>query len=304
MYVSNTDYLISERLKLKKKVGRKSLIEPIAAGVGPTGLSDDINLFYNSVNIAVGKQGNGKTLLMLREIINISFLEEEFKNSPNPLGFHLIFYVNQSGEINDETFKILQDLISIPIVVINYNQSEEVITGLLDFKQEYYKFIDQPDILGQWDDEKIDAVNEALAVDIRKNKNLPKTLHKIIYFEDAANQSVFKLNDSYFNKLAFQCRHNNTIFLFCVQKMAAISKPILSQVTNVFIYPGYSPQELSYIHRMSAIQGMDYKELKAVYTSLKQYQLLSANMVTQVFAIIDLSHISKMVNAKNGKIKF
>ena len=300
MYVSNTDYLISERLKLKKKIGRKSLIEPI---------SDDINLFYNSVNIAVGKQGNGKTLLMLREIINISFLEEEFKNSPNPLGFHLIFYVNQSGEINDETFKILQDLISIPIVVINYNQSEEVITGLLDFKQEYYKLIDQPDLLGQWDNDKIDAVSEALALKITNgngllNKNLPKTLHTIIYFEDAANQSVFKLNDSYFNKLAFQCRHNNTIFLFCVQKMAAISKPILSQVTNVFIYPGYSPQELSYIHRMSAIQGMDYKELKAVYTSLKQYQLLSANMVTQVFAIIDLSHISKMVNAKNGKIKF
>ena len=292
MYVSNTDYLISERLKLKKKIGRKSLIEPI---------SDDINLFYNSVNIAVGKQGNGKTLLMLREIINICFLEEEFKNSPNPLGFHLIFYVNQSGEINDETFKILQDLISIPIVVINYDQAEDTITGLLDYKQEYYKLIDQPDLIGQWDNEKINVISEALAIDIKKTKNKPKTLHTIIYFEDSANQSIFKRNDSFFNKIAFACRHNNTIFLFCVQKLQGISKPILSQATGFFIYPGFSPQELSYINRMSSISGLNYQELKALYAALKQYQLLSVNTVKQSFEIVDLSHINKLVNTKNNR---
>ena len=295
MLVSQTDYLIAERLKLKKKVGRKSAIEPID--------ENELNLFYNSINIAIGKQGNGKTLLFLRELINISALEEEFKDSPNPLGFHLIFYVNQSGEINDETFKILQDLISIPIVVINYDQAEDTITGLLDYKQEYYKLIDQPDLIGQWDNEKINVISEALAIDIKKTKNKPKTLHTIIYFEDSANQSIFKRNDSFFNKIAFACRHNNTIFLFCVQKMAGISKPILSQVTSVFIYPGYSPQELSYIHRMSAISGLDYHELKSVYKALKQYNLLNVNTVTQNFKIIDLSHISKLVNSKRGKIR-
>ena len=291
-YVSRADFLLAERLKLKKKNGKMSTIDPI---------DDDTNLYYNSINIAVGKQGSGKTLLFLRELINISLLEEEYKNT-NPIGFHLIIYVTQSGEINDETFKSLQDLISIPVFNINYNVSEEVINGLLDYKQEYYKFIDNPDILGTWDEEKIVAISEALNIDLRdKKKKFPKTLHTIIYFEDAANQSVFKHNDSYFNKLAFQCRHNNTIFLFCVQKLQGISKPILSQATGFFIYPGFSPQELSYINRMSSISGLNYQELKALYAALKQYQLLSVNTVKQSFEIVDLSHINKLVNTKNNR---
>ena len=294
MIVSTVDFLIAERLKLKKKSGKRSNIEPIG---------EDINLFYNSISIAVGKQGNGKTLLLLREIINISFLEDEFKTT-DPLGFHLIFYVNQSGELNDETFKILRDLINIPIVNINYNQAEETISGLLDYKQEYYKFIDNPDLLGTWDSEKIDIINEALNVDIRdKKRKHPKTLNTIIYFEDAANQSIFKKNDAYFNKLAFQCRHNNTILLFAVQKMAGMSKPILSQATSIFIYPGYSPQELSYIHRMSSISGMAYQDLKSLYKAIKQFNLLHVNTITQNFNIIDLSHISRLVDSKNGKIR-
>jgi len=294
MYVNTTDFLIAERMRLKQKSGKKSLIEPIG---------EDINLFYNSISIAVGKQGNGKTLLLLREIINICFLQEQYAKT-DPLGFHLIFYVNQSGEITDETFKVLSDLISIPIVNIKYDEAEEVISGMLDFKHEYYKFIDNPDILGTWDNEKIDVINEALNVNMRDKKNKqPKTLNTIIFFEDSANQSIFKKNDAYFNKIAFQCRHNNTILLFAVQKLAGISKPILSQTTSVFIYPGYSPQELSYIHRMSAISGMDYKELKAVYKSLQQYNLLHVNTVNQKFSIIDLSHINKIATSKGGKIR-
>ena len=35
-------------------------------------IHDEINIYYNSVNIAVGKQGSGKTLSDLKEIIKIS----------------------------------------------------------------------------------------------------------------------------------------------------------------------------------------------------------------------------------------
>ena len=287
MQVSKTDLLIAERLKLKNKSGKITSITPI---------DDDVNIFYNSVNIACGKQGQGKTLLFLREFINISALE-------NP-AFHLIIYVNQTGEIDDETYKAVKDLITIPTFAVSYDDAETTIGGLLDFKQEYYKIIDNPDLLTEWDDEKLDVVSEALAIKIdrehfkKKSLEYPKTLHTIIFFEDAAFQTIFKKDTSYFNKLVTRCRHNNTIFLFAVQKLAAVSKPVLSQTTSVFIYPGYSPQELAYIHRMSA-QTISYIDLKAVYRTLKQYHLLVTNSVAQTIGIIDLSHISKMMTMKN-----
>jgi len=282
MHISKIDLLIAERLKLKNKSGKITSISEI---------DDDINIFYNSVNIACGKQGQGKTLLFLREFINISMLDDP--------AFHLIIYINQSGEIDDETYKAVQDLITIPTFAISYENAEETINGLLDYKHEYYKFIDNPEIIKDWSEEKIKVISEALAIKL-KDKNLPKTLHTIIFFEDAAFQTIFKKQDSYFNKLVTRCRHNNTIFLFAVQKLQAVSKPVLSQTTSTFIYPGYSPQELAYIHRMTA-NTINYQDLKAVYSTLKQYNLLSVNSLKQTIGIIDLSHISKLMTMKNNK---
>jgi len=236
----------------------------------------------------------------LREFINIAALEDP--------SFHLIIYVNQSGEIDDETYKAVQDLITIPTFAISYDDAETTIGGLLDYKHEYYKFIDNPELIKEWSDEKIAAITEALGIKIDKDNlkecypAMPKTLHTIVFFEDAAFQTIFKESDSYFNKLVTRCRHNNTIFLFAVQKLQAVSKPVLSQTTSTFIYPGYSPQELAYISRMTA-QTISYIELKAVYTTLKQYQLLVTNAITQTIGIIDLSHISKLMEMK-GRHKF
>jgi len=56
--LSEIDKEIIDALDEKEEMGENTQITPI---------HKDNAIFYNSVNIAVGKQGSGKTLLFMRE---------------------------------------------------------------------------------------------------------------------------------------------------------------------------------------------------------------------------------------------
>jgi len=57
--LSEIDNEIIDALDEKEEMGENTQISSI---------HKDIAIFYNSVNIAVGKQGSGKTLLFMREL--------------------------------------------------------------------------------------------------------------------------------------------------------------------------------------------------------------------------------------------
>ena len=58
----------------------------------------DINIPYNSLNIAVGRQRSGKTQTIIREIIKISNISSRT---------HLLIYINKTGTSSDPTFESL-----------------------------------------------------------------------------------------------------------------------------------------------------------------------------------------------------
>ena len=269
--INPVDIEIAKMLFNKEKSGKDTAITPI---------SDDIMLYYNSVNVAVGKQGRGKSLLFLRELVKISKL--------NNLKFHLIIYVNQEG-MNDETLNSIEPLIDIPILKINYEEAEDVVAGIIDYKTFYYSLIEK----GDYDlitPEQRQEVNVALNIQDDKIKQL----HTLILFDDAAFNTLFKRSDSYFNKLVTRCRHINFIFMFAVQKFQAISMPIKSQATSLNIYAGYTNHEISYISNNSTVKGFNYSEFLELYKKLKEDEVLYCNSQSDQLKIIDLSHIRKM----------
>ena len=269
--INPVDVEIAKMLFNKEKSGKDTAISPI---------SDDIMLYYNSVNIAVGKQGRGKSLLFLRELVKISKL-----NNPK---FHLIIYVNQEGT-NDETLNSIEPLINIPILKINYEDAEEVVAGIIDYKTFYYSLIEK----GDYDiitPEQRQEVNIALNI----QDDSIKQLHTLILFDDAAFNSLFKRSDSYFNKLVTRCRHINFIFMFAVQKFQGVSMPIKSQATSLYIYAGYTNHEISYIFNNSTVKGFNYSEFRELYKKIKEDEVLYCNSQSDQLKIIDLSHIRKM----------
>lgn len=71
-----------------------------------------IDFYYNSFNICLGKQGSGKTALCLKELIKLSKI-------PNHL-YNLILYVANSND--DVTFQLLKQNVNIPIIYVSYEE--------------------------------------------------------------------------------------------------------------------------------------------------------------------------------------
>lgn len=80
---------VNDTLKSKSNETSNSLIKPI---------HQDIKVRYNSVNVIVGKQSLGKTVIALEEIIKISLLNTH----------HLLIYVTKNGDENDKSFQSLK----------------------------------------------------------------------------------------------------------------------------------------------------------------------------------------------------
>ncbi|EDR23100.1 hypothetical protein EDI_235840 [Entamoeba dispar SAW760] len=81
-----------------------------------------IFFYYNSFNIVLGKQGTGKTTFIMKELIKLSKIQHLYQ---------AVIYVSQNaGE--DETFKQLKELTTLPIYGMNY---EKFMPALM----QYYK---------------------------------------------------------------------------------------------------------------------------------------------------------------------
>ena len=84
----------------------------------------EINVRYNSVNVIVGKQGQGKTVIALEEIIKIALMDTH----------HLLVYVTKDGNESDRSFLALKSLIEprLPIITISESSAGWVSVGLVD----------------------------------------------------------------------------------------------------------------------------------------------------------------------------
>ena len=216
----------------------------------------EINIYYNSVNIFVGKQGSGKTLSCLEEIIKIS----QIKNAS-----HMLVYVTRYGDKTDITFESLKELIQIPIVYISQDNAEEYINNLLDYKQLYYE-VRNNNLMNDIIDEQKEQIFETLHIDNFESD----MLHTLILLEDIANNKLLKHDTSYFSHLLTTCRHNHITFFLNVQFWKSLSSTIKSNVSTVYVFGTFSRQQLSYILYQIPI-SVNFNEL------YKEYQKLSKN---------------------------
>ena len=86
-------------------------------------ISDQINFKYNSFNIYVGKQGTGKTTSVLKELMKLSTIKNDY---------HLIIYVTDIE--SDDTLNSLKNYINIPIVKTNYQKFNSQFEHLIKLK--------------------------------------------------------------------------------------------------------------------------------------------------------------------------
>ena len=237
--------IIDDIIDYELNTGRKKLISKI---------SDNINFKYNSFNIFLGKQGTGKTTSILKELMKLSTIKNDY---------HLIIYVSNNS--SDDTFNKLKNYINIPIVKTDYQHLNQQFEQLIKLKDTYNKMIDG----------EIPKSDEILA-NLYINDFSKDRLHTFILMDDAA--FVLKNENNPWFKWLCQLRHLNTTVALCLQIWKSINPSLKSQITSINIFKGYSRQQLNFIYQQIAVD-VDFNEFMRMYNKLNTRQKLIIDCV-------------------------
>jgi len=189
--------------------------------------------YYNSVTITVGRQRSGKTFTTIREISKISYICHNT---------HVLLYVNNTGILTDKTFENYRHKINLPIVYISHDDFEDYLRDMLKWKQ-LYNEIKHKKLELKIKDEQRDELFEKLFIE---DFDSP-FLHTLIMFEDVTHSKMLTKKNTYLKELLTQCAHINCSFFLVVHYWRAVNLDIKTQATTVFVFGGFSKQQLRYI---------------------------------------------------------
>ena len=227
--------------------------------------------YANSVNVYVGRPRSGKTYLALHDIISVIRNDETV---------HLLVYINESGQCDDDTFDRFQQLIDVPIMFVKYADAERYLRQLLQYKQIYNRIKDTYTNISDIPKEVVDDIQDHLHI---TDFSLPY-LHTLILTEDATNSKAIRKADSYINDLLTRCAHTQFSFFILIHYWKALTTNIKANLSTIYIFGGYSKQQLSYmLYQMNIPISM--KELMQYYVKLPRYGKLMIDCNTSDFAL-------------------
>ena len=239
------------RRKIQAKLSAK---KDDNSGALITAIHEQILTRYNSVNVIVGKQSLGKTVVALEEIIKISYLDTH----------HMLVYVTKDGEENDRSWNTLKGLIEMPILLVSEENAEACIDELIAAKSLYYK-VRRDRTKNILDKRQKQDLFDTLQVD-----NFEKSfLHTLILFDDISNSKLFSSEESFFSQLLRRCRHNNLSFYLLIQGWKGIKPHIKNEITTIYIFPGFNKQQVRYIYSQSS-SCLDFEDFYKVYQDVNK----------------------------------
>ena len=232
---------------------------------------NNTNIYANSVNVYVGRPRSGKTYLALHDIISVVRNDE---------CCHLLVYINEKGECDDDTFERFQQLINVPIIFVKYKDCDKFLSTLLDYKSIYNKIKDSNMDVSTIPVEVRNELEDNLYIDDFNREHL----HTLIMLEDATNSKAIKKSDSYINDLLTRCAHTQFSFFILIHYWKALTTNIKANLSTIYIFSGYSRQQLQYmLYQMNIPISM--KELFPHYNRMPQYSKLSIDCNTGDFNI-------------------
>jgi hypothetical protein len=225
-----------------------------------------INCWYNSLNVFVGRQGTGKTYSAMTEIAKIA------KASPETCQ---VLYITKDGTKCDETVEALKEIVDIPFVYLSEENAEAHVKKLQDWMA-FYKGIQDGEI--DWRKLRKKQLEEMYTV-LKISSCEAPFLHVIILFEDFVNNKLVKKADSYFCNFIATLRHKGFSVFICIQFWKGLPVPIKSNTTTIFLFPGYSPQQLWHIFYQIPLQ-YTAKEMQDLYRTIQGNDKIIVNAIT------------------------
>ena len=167
---------------------------------------------------------------------------------------------NKDGKPNDDTFERTKDLINCSIIYVSYDDSRDYLEKLLEYKRTY-NIIKDKHLEHDLPPKHFDELSENLSVSNLDNEYL----HTIILLEDAT-QFMRSKSAGYVNDLMTKCRHIQCSFFVIIHYWKALSTNLKSNLSTIYIFSGYSRQQLNYILYQININD----SLKDIYDKYKR----------------------------------
>ena len=243
MSLKQLNELITQALHNTTPKNSGNLIQPI---------HPDVMIKYNSVNVIVGKQSSGKTVIALQEIIKLGILQTH----------HLFVYVTKEGKETDRTFTNLKPLLLLPYVIVSEEEAVDYMKTLLAAKELYYT-IRREQLQDKIEDEQKQDLFDILHVDNFDNEYL----HTVILFDDISNNKLFNSEESYFSQLIRRCRHVNISVFLLIQGWKGLKPHVKNEITTLFIFSCFNKQQLHFIYSQSA-SNLDFEEFYNMYREM------------------------------------
>ena len=230
-------------------------------------IDDQINFRYNSFNICIGPQGASKTTSVMKELMKLSYV---------PNDYHMIIYVTNND--SDDSFNSLLKYVNIKCVKTDYEHFDKQFESLIKLKDEYNKMVDgkiEPD----------EGILEALCVDEVgfQWETAKKRLHTFILFDDAS--FIFNKNSkSKFKNWICQCRHLNITAFCCIQIWGSLDPQLKSQLSGVYLFKGFSRERLRYIFNQLPLDE-NFERFYQVYMQLPKYKKIIVDFQSNSYKI-------------------
>lgn len=260
--IFDVDAAMSEAYSKNRDKITNASIRPIANG---------IYAWYNTLNILVASQGKGKSHTVIRDIIQMSRL--------NNGAFHMIVYVSKNGIINDSTFESQRELINLPIEVVADSNAERYLKELDLWKELYNKYSSVGKVTVE--EPKLQQMFEFLHINKLGKPNVP--LNTIILCEDFIKSKLLK--SAYFTNYITQLRHKNSIVYINIQFFKGVPTDYKNNCTSFFIFNGFSRQKLNYIYQQVSIP-CEFEELWQKYRTLSGHDFILVNTVEHDMQVV------------------
>jgi hypothetical protein len=262
MELDDIDDLLLDLIEENKGVLKREGLRPV---------HPEINCWYNSFNVFIGKQGSGKTFSAIREIARIALASKQTRQ---------LIYITKKGDQSDATVQAIRKAIAMPIVYVAEDDAEHFVQKLDEWMCAYKEIKDGSRDPEDMSDEEIEEMCEVLRIDSLK---LP-FLHMIILFDDFGNSKLVKKPESYFCNYIATLRHKGVSVYACIQERKGLSTAMKSHATTIFLFPGYSPNDLRWIFYQTPCCSEIKKHLE-VYENLGPHQKLIINTVKQTITL-------------------
>jgi hypothetical protein len=220
--------------------------------------------YYNTLNLAIGRQGSGKSDTLMREIIKISNVSDNT---------HLLIYSNKTGNETDDTFESLKQLIGVPIVYIAHDDLEDYLKDLLKYKEFYQRLIKE-NLYDKIIDEQRDEIFSKLHI----NDFSRPFLHTLIMLDDVAQAKILKNERTYIQEMMTQCRHIKCSFFLAVQYLKSLTTNIRSAASTIFIFGNFTKPDFDRIYSYFG-PAIEKEELWKRYSQLKKHDKIIIDRV-------------------------